>query len=170
MMERESGIKKASTQTPRRTIGLSRISPRSTQTPPSKRPKHEPSTINAAATTSTALNDDDSLVTPTKSRKSLGRFVFSPRPEIDPKKHQPEKENKSTDVEADILHMKSHLEAYEKFKGEKSKLEHLIKVWHDGGVEALRLLQEEIQPQQEIEQILTHLNIPTDMFDIQTNE
>lgn len=172
------------TPTPGRRIGLSRISPRTTTTatPPSKRPnaavpneqqqqqQHQSNPTPGSSAKRKVENrskieeDQDSFVTPTKSHKSLGRFVFTPKQINDPQREECTAVKTIDDLKADIAQMKAHLEKYEKYKIEKKKLELLIEKWCEGGKQAVRQLQDEIKPQQDTEQILKHLNIPADIF------
>lgn len=177
------------TPTPGRRIGLSRISPRGTKTttatttsttatPPSKRPitavnneqqKQSNQTPVSSAKRSivnrSKIEEDcDSFATPTKKLKSLGRFVFTPKQTNDPASETCTAVKTADDLKADIAQMKAHLEKYEKYKREKKDLECLIEKWSEGGKQAVRQLQDEIKPQQDIEQILKHLNIPTEIF------
>lgn len=156
-------------RTPRR-LGMRRsITPKMKQTPPQMKRTIEDS--NAIQTTSTAdENIENILVTPIKKRKtSLGRFSFTPKEQTnDPNQKDDETDfvNQKTDDElkVEIQQMNEHLEKYEKYKSEKKELEHLIGTWKAGGVQALRQLQTEIQPEQEIEQILEHFKLPVDIF------
>ncbi|XP_031640764.1 uncharacterized protein LOC116352363 [Contarinia nasturtii] len=105
---------------------------------------------------------EDCLATPTKRTKlsSDECITISELGNVDqdifPKNVQ--------DVKAEISQMKKQLAAYDKYKGEEKELEGLIELWCNGGNDALQMLQEDIQPKQEIEQILTHLNLPIDIF------
>lgn len=167
------------TPKPRRTVGLSRISPRTPLTPQIKRPisqiQHTQniSTPNRSDAPNLSTADNDSLVTPMKKRKSLGRFVITPKQNTDSNKETGERDvsDKTIDeLKTDINQMKMHLEKYEKYKQEKLELQRLIEMWSACGRCALQQLQDEIQPTQEIEQILTHLNIPIDIFGNITND
>lgn len=164
--------KKPKMQTPSRPIGLSRFSPRVKLTPPIKRPNDQipsPQTVNNAIASNNKESNDD-LITPTKRRK-LGRFVVNTK-QTDDSMVTIEKTNESEnnvktidDLKAEIMQIKMHLDNYDKYKAQKSELQRLIAVWNDGGRKALEMLQEEIKPEQEAEQILTHLHLPTDVFD-----
>lgn len=178
-MDKEFDSKKQNTPTPRRSLGLSRISPRTTITPPTiKRPisdvKHNvPSTSKtkeSAGNVSEVKEDVESFATPTKKRKCLGRFVFTPKQTNDPVQEKCTDVKSVVELKAEISQMKAHLDKYEQYKVKKNELEQLIEKWSAGGKRALRQLQEEIKPQQDLEQILTHLRIPADIFGDVTND
>lgn len=154
-----------------RRLGLSRISPRMTPSPQIKR-KNE--STNPAKITSTAnKNNDDEinlLITPTKRQKpSVGRLDCPPK-EITARPMEQKQDGKANTIDdidalrADIQQMNDRLERYAKYSGEKKELEKLIETWKVGGNEAVRQLQAEIQPKQEIETILEHYKLPADIF------
>lgn len=173
-MDQTMDSKKTKMQTPSRPIGLSRISPRTKLTPAVKRPNAATSQAaneqNASASKDKETDDSD-LVTPTKRKKlALGRFVFNPKQTNDSININLKSESGShiktvDELKSEIAQMKIHLEKYEKYKADKCELNHLIAMWSQGGRTALEMLQEEIKPEQEIEQILTHLHLPSDVFD-----
>lgn len=160
-------------RTPHRRLGLSRISPRIKRS--------NDSTDNTVQTTSCTANENiesksepaddfDSLVTPTKKIKvSPGCFHFTPK---QPTNYLDGKHHETVDIDAktvdelnvEIREMNELLEKYEKYNNERKELQQLIETWKDGGVQALRQLQIEIQPKQEIEQILEHFKLPVDIF------
>lgn len=177
-MDRSTDSNKRNTPTPRRTLGLRRISPQVTTKPSIKRTilqtitSPPTSTSNRTGESSSEKNEDnDSLVTPSRKRTSLGRFVFSPKaPNVHPTEKLECDEKTADQLKEAIRKMEAHLEQYEKYKIEKKELQHLIDVWTAGGQQSLTMLQEEIKPKQEIEQILTYLNIPIDIFGNNTND
>lgn len=171
--------KKQNTPTPRRSLGLSRISPRitTTSTPPIKRPITDVHNIQSTSTTSNSVGNQsetnknvESFGTPIKKRKSLGRFVFKPKVTNDSIQEKTDDVETIDDLNADISQMKAHLEKYEQYKAQKKDLEQLIETWRSGGIAALKQLQVGIQPQQDFEKILTHLRIPLDIFGDITND
>lgn len=166
---------KMNQQTPRR-LGLSRISPRIKPNPEKKSLSEAANTVentpkaneNIERTTETS---EDSFETPPKRRKfSLGRFDFTPKQQpandlTNENQRKTDDDTKTTDeLQKEIQEMKERLEKYEKYSSEKKELEKLIETWKIGGVRALRQLQVEIQPKQEVEQILEHFKLPADIF------
>lgn len=155
-MEKEVDAKKSNTQTPRRTLGMSRMTPRTNKIPASKRPHQEESNLQNTPEPlirSKQVNEDNSpLNTPTKQRKIS----------IDNLDEKEECER----LEAEISQMKKRLCKFEKYQTEKKELMQLIRLWSNGGKSALKVLQQEIQPEQDIEQIQKHLNLPMDIFDL----
>lgn len=171
-------------RTPRR-LGLSRISPRTKPNPQMKR-SNEPTNTVPTTTSIVVVNKNieitaetaeviDSLVTPTKKRKvSLGRFDFTPKQQQQQQTNELNEEQHETydtidaktvdKLKAEIQEMKEVLQEYEKYTNEEKELQQLIETWKVGGIQALRQLQVEIQPKQEIEQILEHFKLPADIF------
>lgn len=163
-------------RTPRR-LGLSRISPRIKSNSEMKRSTELTNTVQTTSianenieSKSETAEDIDSLVTPTKKQKvSLGRFNFTPKQQTNDSNEQQhgidDIDAKPVDeLQVEIKEMKELFEMYEKYNNEKSELQQLIDTWKDGGIQALRQLQAEIQPKQEIEQILEHFQLPMDIF------
>lgn len=154
-----------------RRLGLSRISPRNQLTPQMKRSHESNDTEETTSTgTSEAAKNVDSMITPIKKKKiSFGRFAFTPKEQKNDlnQELQDIKENNGETVDelkAEIQKMKERLQKYEKYDNEKKDLEQVIEMWRAGGDRALRQLQAEIQPEQEIEKILEHLKLPADIF------
>lgn len=156
-------------RTPRR-LGLSRIvTPKNKQTPQLKRTNEA---TNAEQTISTVNEDTENmLVTPAKKKKtSFGRIDFISKEltnDSNEKNHQTDQcvsKKTADELKAEIQQMKDHLEKYEKYKSEKNELENLIETWRVGGIQALRQLQTQIQPKQDIKNILEHFKLPTDIF------
>lgn len=127
--------------------------------------------------------DRHDLETPAKRRKSMsGTFHVDSTETSNEKDNEKGNERKSKTIEqensvesaeelgSEIAQMKRHIEKYEKFQSEKSELKRLIAEWSRGGREALRMLQDEIQSEQNVEDILTHLHLPSDVFDHATVE
>lgn len=163
-------------QTPSRPIGLSRISPRTKITPALKRPNEQILNSQTANEQNASVSkvkeaEGSDLVTPTKRKKlSLGRFVFNPKQtndsiDVNVKSESGSNTKSTEELKLEIAQMKIHLEKYEKYQADKCELIHLIEMWSKSGHTALEMLQEEIKPEQEIEQILTHLHLPSDIFD-----
>lgn len=163
-------------QTPRR-LGLSRISPRIKTNPEPKRLNEAANTPkaneNIASTTETS--EEGSFETPPPKRRkfSLGRFECTPKlqqakdPENDSQRKTDDDDDgaKTADeLKKEIQEMKERLEKYEKYRSEKKELEKLIETWKTGGIRALRQIQMDIQPKQEVEQILEHFKLPVDIF------
>lgn len=175
-MNREFDSKKPKMQTPRRPIGLSRISPRTKLTPPIARPSDQVAGSKTVDETDASkhIEDDSDLVTPTKRRK-LGRFVLRSKQSDDAadsgeKVESPAKVKTIDDLKTGIKQMQTHLEKYESYKVKTKELNDLIEVWSNAGRSALQMLQDEIKPEQETEQILTHLHLPVDVFDFKVDE
>lgn len=153
-------------QTPRRTLGLSRR----TKTPikrsnnsPEKQLKSSKNNVVCATSISPTENAiGHSIPSAIKRRKMLLESLIF------------EEENTNTADNKEIIeelitenaHLKNRLENYEKYRIKKKELQHLISIWSSGGKDALNMLREEIKPEQEIEQILMHLKLSTDVFDI----
>lgn len=158
--------------TPRR-LGMSRTGIRMTPTPQKKRTNES---TNASQITSysdgNAESAESSLDTPIKKQKChLDCSNFPPKEQKTEKKSESNEAKTQTveELKADIQQMNEQLEKYEKYKSEKKKLEQLIETWKAGGIEAVRQLQAEIQPTQEIESILEHFNLPINIFAIITD-
>ena len=66
----------------------------------------------------------------------------------------------------EIERKKAMIDTVEKHKIEMTNIKDCIKTWSEGGVRALELLQEKLEPRQEIESILHHLSIPSNIFNI----
>lgn len=151
--------------TPRR-LGLSRISPRIQKTPQNACTNDENNAKRAASPSKSKATDDiDSMVTPIKQRKiTYGRLSFTPEEQKNEMVHESSNAKTDAELQAEIQQMREHLAKYEKYKNEKKELEQLIEMWRAGGNQALRQLQAEIQPKQEIEMILEHFQLPVNIF------
>lgn len=179
-MDREVDLKKINVQTPRRVLGMSRMIPRTSTTPTAKRPNQQevnlqqtPAVDKVVDVSSQTNEDYHLLTTPIKRRKVSGdeSDLNMNREEENNSASENQKnkcENvKTTDeLKAEILHMKTRLDKYEKHVSEKKELMRLIQLWCNGGKEALNTLKDEILPEQDINQIQTHLNLPLNIFDI----
>lgn len=178
-MEQELDSKKINARTPRRTLGMSRMTPRRTITPQEKR-QNQPDTnlqttpkIHKIDTRFSQSNEDNSYrITPTKRRKvstdNLDENIVPDRiVDVASGSQNSASTSKKTAIElkAEILQMKSRLDKHEKYQNKKKDLTRMIELWCIGGKEALKTLQKEIKSEQEIELIQTHLNLPRNIFD-----
>lgn len=179
-MDKQTDPKKISTPTPRRTLGLRRTATPKPCTPPNYSPDElhtVPRAIDAIASSSSSLsslsqtkNEDDSLVTPTKRTKlATGRLVFGQKQTNDAvnimENTDCEIAKPVEELKADISKLNAHLQAYEKYMVDKKNLKRLIETWSNAGTAALKMLQMEIKPEQDIHMILTHFNLPIDIFE-----
>lgn len=148
--------RKSKTQTPRR-IGLSRIS-KAKDIKPNRLDVNLKlmSTINATETTvDTNYSETRTKRTKTSSTEDITNLVISNKLPI---------QDKEQYLKTEISQLKEQLAMYKKFNDEKMELKRLIEMWCNSGKDVLSMLQEQIQPKQEIEQILTHFNLSTDIF------
>lgn len=163
MMDREIDPNKPIVQTPRRTLGLRRITPRKTTTSPASRSNQQD--VNLQTTPiidkehQLQTNEDSEFNTTKRRKLSLEGNIISGG-----------QTKEISELEEEISQMKARLDKYEKYQAEKKEILQLIELWCNGGKKALSILQEEIQPEQDIEQILKHLNLPIDVFDFKHNE
>lgn len=180
-MDREVDQKKTDVQTPRRMLGMSRMVPRTSTTPIAAKFSNQQevnlqrtAAVDKVVDFSSQTNEDNHLLTtPIKRRKmSDDKSDWNMHPEevndsaSDNRKHACESAKTTDELKAQILHMKTRLGKYEKHVSEKRELMRLVELWCNGGKAALRTLQDEILPEQEIEQIQTHLNLPSNIFDL----
>lgn len=160
--------------TPRRTLGLNRrtpiISPQPTSTKNSTESKcDQPSTSTGVINKRSAA--DECFKTPIKRRSLHSAFVSpliestSPSPKEEVKLEVRDEDKSVEDIKAEIHRMQLELEKYEHYKREKASLTKSIEQWKEGGKTALQMLQEEIKPEQELDTILAHFQIPNDIFD-----
>lgn len=170
-MDKETDMKKSNTQTPRRTLGMGRMTPRTNKILAVKRSNQQDNNLETTPgdfNRSKQVNiDNSSLNTPKKYRRisidnlderKCSKNASSTFSEI--------QKNDCERLEAEITEMKIRLCKFEKFQTKKKELMQLIQLWSNGGNSALKVLQQEIQPEQDIEQIQKHLNIPIDIFDL----
>lgn len=145
---------KSNVQTPRRRLGMRRISPRIVQSKVKTTDTNEENEL----PTSTHHNTTNYSETPKRIRLSTDSQQLT-------QNSNKKTENTVDDIETDIKQMELLLQKYEKFKVQKNDLMQSIEMWKGGGRKALEILQEEIQPEQEIETILAHFNLPHNVFD-----
>lgn len=166
-------LNKINSQTPRRTLGLRRISPRAQ--PSKKRLSNSPvqqqtSKDNevSASSKSPIEGGTGHLINPMKRQKMfLDNLIFGQKNKNTGDNYGEDDDDKIIkELKAENADMKHRLENYEKYRIKRKELQHLIRIWSNGGKEALKMLQEEVKPEQEMEQILTHLKLPTDIFDV----
>lgn len=176
-MDREVDPKKINVQTPRRMLGMSRMIPRTSTTPTDQQEvnlQRTPAVDKFVDVSSQTCEDNHLLTTPIKRRKvsdvksGLNKHLKEENngSASENQKHTCESVKTTDDLKAEILHMKTRLDKYEKYVSEKKELIRLIELWCNGGKEALNTLQEEILPGQDINQIQTHLNLPLNIFDL----
>lgn len=143
---------KSNTHTPRRTLGMRRISPRVVQ----------------SKVKTTDTNDENSISASTHHNADNNYSETPKRIRLSTDYQQPKQKSnrKLEDIEAmDIEQMELLLNKYEKFQVQRSDLMQSINTWKTAGHKALEILQTEIQPEQEIETILTHFHLPDNVFD-----
>lgn len=172
--------------TPRRTLGIRRIVPKSA-----------PYSVPLTNRTISTLNPSTSKELPastgaysTPVNKQRSKLMLSDSKKISKKLdlcHSPERhtENppiktsisvvkspsaKSLDeqikqIENDLKHKRQQIQDSGKFMTDINQLTASIVTWKAGAVKALQALKERIEPEQTIEVILEHLRIPLDMFD-----
>lgn len=181
-------LNKSSSQTPRRTLGLRRTSPRmASKTSPGISMLAERANESREGQQKTPITNHDNTpsmsqaretgysINPTKGRKVLLNTILSAsRP--------PNSNDNSGEINQEDIHgiikelkvdnpeLKDRLEIYEKYTNEKKELQRLISIWTNGGKEALKMIQKEVNPEQDAEQILTHLKLPTNIFDLDINK
>lgn len=167
-MDIEVDAKKSNTQTPRRTLGMRRMTPRSNKIPAINRPNQQDK--NLQITPGGTLNRSKHVIdadSPLNIPKKTRRISIDNLDEKNVSGTSNETEtNECERLEAEIAQMKIRLCKFEKYQMEKKELMQLIQLWSNGGKSALNVLQQEIQPEQDIEQIQKHLNLPIDIFDL----
>lgn len=141
-------VQKSKNQTPRR-LCLGLRSPRNLST------QKTPSTSKTAVKLflSPAINES----TPTKKRKTEPETLSSALIPMD--------ERSIDEIQMNIKQMECRLAKYEKHEKRTNELENMIGKWRAGGQAALQMLQDDINPKQELAVILKHLNLPEDIFD-----
>lgn len=142
-------------RTPRRTLGLGLRSPRivPSQRTPSQVKRFQSPLI------------DDSIVTPQKKKRLS--YADSKTSMMSP---QASTSNEVTDTRS-VGEMNTNNEPVkstriEKYKNQIKELEDLIEIWRNGGERALQMLQDTMEPKQELDAILAHLHLPLDIFDV----
>lgn len=155
-MDKANDLKNINTPTQRRTLGMRRISPgnsliNSLNTTPK---------VNNSVTSTSKYDDTDSIITSKRIKLSSGRFLFNQK-----QRNEDENVMEKSEKAEDLSGPKDLKSENSKYNTDKKELERLIEIWSNGGKKALNQLQKEIPPEQEIDQILLHFNLPTDIFD-----
>lgn len=146
-------VQKSKNQTPRR-LGLGLRSPRNLST------QKAPSTSKTAVKLFHSPVIDES--TPTKKRKT--------EPKTLPSSFIPMNERSIDEIQMNIKQMECRLTKYENNEKRTNELGNMIEKWRVGGQAALQMLQDDINPKQELAVILKHLNLPENIFDAKHSE
>lgn len=88
------------------------------------------------------------------------------RPRAPPAPIAPPQKESIADVQSEIKRIQAEIEALKMHEKRKRELNDSIGLWKSNALEALKDLQEKIEPRQSITAILDHFSIPHDMFDI----
>lgn len=177
--------------TPRRTLGISRRTPKSAPTPIVDNPMSPLQTINRSldandnkpAQSESHIQIENSYSTPIVRKRNrvveptattdaatkvkIGKKLnLSPTTSPDRVPAQVPQNESFADVRAEIIRIETEIDAMNKHDERKRKLNDSIDQWRSCAVQALQELQEKIEPKQSIETILDHLGIPHEMFDI----
>lgn len=179
-------LNKSNSQTPRRTLGLRRTSPRTatktspgTSTPVKRtnvlREPNTPTTSDDYTPSMSQASDAGYSNNQTKRRKILlDNVFFAPKTSNNTGNgseiSQEDIDGIIEELKAENPQLKDRLESFEKYTIEKKELQRLIKIWTNGAKEALKMIQKEVKPEQDIEQILIHLKLPTNIFDSNKND
>lgn len=193
-MTEKNDTGKTPMSTPRRTLGICRRTPKSAPLPSRSTIKEPDSPLNSdnqllltANSTAQSESESTSYATPViRKRKrasepapatvavtrqpkvgkkldlSLGTSPERPRA---PPAQQTQKES-IADVQSEIKRIEVEIEALKMHEKRKRELNDSIEQWKSNALEALKDLQEKIEPRQSITAILDHFGIPHDMFDI----
>lgn len=185
-------------RTPRRTLGISRRTPKSAPLPSrstvkesasSRNPSHRLTVDNSVLAESHQSSEKESAhATPVISKRKRALDAVSAIADSAQKTKIGKKLNLSletsperarvppphgesiAEVQADIERIKADIEAHKMHNERKQTLLDSIELWQTNALAALKDLQEKIEPKQSILAILDHLRIPHDMFDISTLE
>lgn len=74
------------------------------------------------------------------------------------------------EIQMNIKRMECRLAKYEKYEKRTNEMEKMIEMWRASGQTALQMLQDAINPKQEMGDILKHLNLPENIFDVKQIE
>lgn len=158
MDKTDENVQKPKNQTPRR-LGLGFRSPRNLPT------QKTPSTSKAAVKLFRSPVIDE--FTPTKKRK-INSDASDVKDDIKtlPSSNILMDERSIDEIQINIKQMECRLEKNEKYEKRSNELEKMIETWRTGGQAALQMLQDAINPKQELSVILKHLNLPENIFDL----
>lgn len=182
--------------TPRRTLGIRRTMPKSAPytVPLTKKTIRIESASNADPSTSsdqsaaadrysTPINKHRSKLTLSEGRKISKKLDLSNSPEKQSKKLpvEPLKSVENTiaaktvdeqieEVENEIRIKSQQIQDIEEYETDMNQLRVTVATWKAGAVKALKVLKEQVNPEQSVESILEHFKIPLDMFDISSIE